>query len=218
MSDTGTRLDLIKPEDIVPGSPWMVGQPWMKLQLDEAIQTGIIKNTDSIKMDNDSRKAFKEGVLLDSSLNHAANSANKENKYFVPKKIIERECYSNYVYPPLKRGFRSFIRITALVITAVKKFKKGMVAYRTQINRPVSDGSTLESLKDPPAKFIVFTINKVCSYGLSSAFGNGIVLANKVDGNRFVTLDDRSLSLALEYVYRKTTAEVVHFQGKKLAD
>ena len=93
-----------------------------------------------------------------------------------------------------------------------------MVAYRTQINRPVTDGSTLESLKDPPAKFTVFNINKVCSYGLSSAFGNGIVLANKVDGNRFVTLDDRSLSLALEYVYRKTTAEVVHFQGQNQAD
>ena len=36
--------------------------------------------------------------------------------------------------------------------------------------------------------------------------------------DRRIILDDRALSYALEYVYRKTTAEVLEFYGEKLAD
>ena len=36
ISDTGTRPDLLRPEDIMPGSYWMCGMPWMKLEIEEA--------------------------------------------------------------------------------------------------------------------------------------------------------------------------------------
>ena len=63
-SDIGTRPDVLKPEDLVPGSTWMTGSPWMKLDIDSALNTGIIKKVDDIKMDNEARKSFKEGVML----------------------------------------------------------------------------------------------------------------------------------------------------------
>ena len=124
--------------------------PWMKLEVEEAIKSGVIRNVEDIKLDNESRKAFKEGVLLDSSLNYAANQTHDDPRYLVTK-TIERDKFSNYIFPPLKRSFRGFVRITALVLLAVKKF--GMVTARSLRNVPISDGSTIESLIDPPAQF-----------------------------------------------------------------
>ena len=124
--------------------------PWMKLEVEEAIKSGVIRNVEDIKLDNESRKAFKEGVHLDSSLNYAANQTQDDPRYLVTK-TIERDKFSNYIFPPLKRSFRGFVRITALVLLAVKKF--GMVTARSLRNVPISDGSTIESLIDPPAQF-----------------------------------------------------------------
>ena len=64
---------------------------------------------DYIKLDNDSKKVFKEGVLLDSSLSHVVNHMLDDPKYSVLKKIIDREKFSDYIYPPLKRSFSSFV-------------------------------------------------------------------------------------------------------------
>ena len=219
VSDTGTRPDLLKPEDIVPGSNWMSGLPWMKLNVEAAVETGIIKHIEDIKMDNDARKAFKEGVLLDSSLNYAAHSIDSDPKYIVPKKVLEREKFSNYVYPPLRRGFKSFVRITGLVLLAVKKFKQGLVIAKLSRNELVSDGSTLESLKDPPARFSVFGVNcEVAGQSLCSVYNVQGVSVAVSSGVKFVKLDERSLSQSLEYIFKKTTAEVLFFNGKKLTD
>ena len=214
ISDTGTRPDLLRPDDIVPGSEWMTGLPWMRLGIDDAMKTGVIKHVDEIKLDNEARKQFKEGVLLDSSLNFTVHSIEDDPRYVVPKKVLEREEFSNYVYPPLKRGFKSFIRIASLVLLAAKKFKVGMVRARTLRGETVSDGSTPDSLKSQPAKFSMFHVS-------SNSQSPSIVQmyrANLSTGVHHVLLDDRDLSRALEYVYRKTTAEFLHFNGVKLDD
>ena len=44
VSDTGTRPDLLRPDDIVPGSDWMLGRPWMKLDVKEAVDSGVIEH------------------------------------------------------------------------------------------------------------------------------------------------------------------------------
>ena len=134
----------------------MCGLPWMNLSIQDAINAGVIKSVDKIKLDNDSKKAFKEGVLLDSSLSYVTNQIPDDPEFSIAKKILERETFSGYVFPPLKRGFRSFVRITGLVLLVSKKFKQGMVAARSKRNLPVSDGSTMESFDDPPVKFSVF--------------------------------------------------------------
>ena len=104
---------------------------------------------------------FKEGVLLDSSLHTVLD----QEKSTLADKVVEREQFSNYVYPPLRRSFRSFVRIVAYVHLAVRKFKAMIERSRLSCNLPISDGSTMESLSLLPTKFAVFS---AISDGLSS--------------------------------------------------
>ena len=202
VSDIGTRPDLLRPEDILPGSAWMVGKDWMRLSIDEALESGIIKNVEDIVLDNESKKQFKEGVLLESSLNFASYSAtvNDTRKTFA-QKVIEREEFSQYIYPPLKRSFPSFVRITGYVLLAVRKFKKGVMLARSRKNIPITDAFMPKSVELPDPKFSMFNVN----YPLSSS------------SSKF-KLDARAISLSLEYIYQKTTSEVLHFNDKKFVD
>ena len=72
------------------------------------------------------------------------------------KKVVERESYSRYIYPPLKRGFRPTVRIIALVLTAIRKFKKGRLLSRKKNGEPVK--TKLAQLNFPPVKFKGFPL------------------------------------------------------------
>ena len=98
----------------------------------------MINNIEDIKLNNESKKVFKEEVFLDSSLNHMVNFVADDPRYLVPKKMLEREMFLDYVFPPLKRSFKSIVRITGLVLLAVKKFKQGMVVASSSRSDPVS--------------------------------------------------------------------------------
>ena len=99
----------------------------------------------------------------------------------------------------MKRSFPSFVRVTAYVLLAYNKFKRGMVISRQQRNLPVSDGSDIKSIELPPPRFSVF----------SSVVQN-------TSSKCMVRLDDKAISLSLDYIYRKTTLEVLEFNDKKL--
>ena len=95
------------------------------------------------------------------------------------------------------------MRITALVLLAVKRFKQPMVAARALSNEVVSDGSTLESMKDQPAKFSMFHVG--CIGQVSPSLLVSPVSVNVSHKTKGILLDDRALSRALEYIYKKTT-------------
>ena len=200
VSDIGTRPDILKPEDIMPGSDWLVGKPWMKWDTAKALETGTIKKVEDIVLDNEAKRSFKEGVMLDSSLNNLVHSAAvNDSRQSFAQKVVEREEFSTYLYPPLRRKFTSFVRITALVIVAYRRFKKGMIVARSRKNLSVSDASTIESVELPPPKFSIFTVD----------------IASSVPT---VIVDNRALSLSLEYIFKKTSLEVLKFNDKKLVD
>ena len=135
IADTGTRPDLLATEMIMPDSDWIRGRSWMNLSVQDAIKSGIIMNVNDIKLSNDAKKVFKEGIIYD------ALEESIDDKNFVTKealindledglhkfahvnsvdhsKTVQREIYSDYVYPPLKRSFRACVRIIALVLRA----------------------------------------------------------------------------------------------------
>ena len=209
IADTGTRPDLLKPEHILPGSSWLSGLPWMMDSVEQAIENGVIKSLNEIKLDDEAKKLFKEGIMLDSSLCMLTDI-----KATMPDKVVERERFSCYVYPPLKRQFPSLVRIIGYV--HAYKFKASMVRSRVAKGIPVSDGSSLESLKLPPAKFKVFTVTSNSSTSLSYVFNiHGVAVNTGSDVIKCVRLSDEMLSLSLQYLYRKATAEVIEFNDKK---
>ena len=72
-------------------------------------------------------------------------------------KIVERETFSNYLIPPLKRSFIPTTRIIAIVLKAVALFKKGMLLARVKAGKV--DMSELELLNFPPVKFTTFSVD-----------------------------------------------------------
>ena len=213
IADTGTRPELIKPEHLLPDSEWICGKDWMREPISSIIESGIIKTVENIKLDNDAKKILKEGIIMDSSL----NTVSKLDRSVVSKKVIEREEFSNYIYPPLKYRFPKFVRIVAYVHLAVRKFKQKMVTARIKCGKVVSDWSTPQSLVMPPPKFAVFNVftsvdgSKVCSLG--KLFN----VSNVNSSNRF-HLSDSALSLSLEYIFKKAGSELIHFNDKKFIE
>ena len=155
IADTGTRPELLKPEHLLPGSSWLCGLDWMREPLETAIESGAIKSVKNIKLDNEAKKILKEGIMLDSTL----NTVSTELKHSISNKVIERETFSNYVYPPLKWRFPKFIRIVGFILRAARKFKLGMVAARQRRGLLVSDGSTVKSLGEHLPKFKMFSVS-----------------------------------------------------------
>ena len=64
-SDVGTRPNLISAASVQPGSTWLKGKPWMLGWLEAAKEKGIIKHVEDIKLSNDGKKIFSEGVVFD---------------------------------------------------------------------------------------------------------------------------------------------------------
>ena len=217
VADIGTRPELLKPEQLMPGSEWLCGKTWMTEPISSAVSSGVIKGVNDIKLDNDAKKLLKEGIMLDSSL----NTVSSLNRATLSSKVIEREHFSNYIFPPLKWGFPRFVRITSWVLLAVRKFKLNMVRARERKGLPVSDGSSSESLRLPQPKFSVFNVFSVPSYddrALSKVFSvNGVKVLTKF-GVKSATLSDSALSVGLEYIYRKAGSEVLQFNDRKYID
>ena len=72
----------------------------MKKTVQDAIDMGTIKSTAEIRLNNDAKKLFKEGIIYE----NIENNVNIITKTTDNKKVIEREQFSNYIFPPLKRS------------------------------------------------------------------------------------------------------------------
>ena len=221
IADTGTRPDLLTVEMLKPGSEWLDGKEWMKRSVGEAIDMGVIKSTAEIKLNNDAKKVFKEGIIYEDFENFATvnNNMSHFTKTTDSQKIIEREQFSDYIFPPLKRSLRPTVRIIALVLRAVQRFKKLLVKKR--IKDGSVDKSELQNLNFPPPKFTSFSVLSgkaeitTITDSLVKVFGaNGF----QSKSEKKIMLTDEELSASLEYIFKKTTAEVLKFNDKKLVD
>ena len=119
-TDVGTRPELITAESVRPGSVWMQGKPWMNLEMEEAKKLGIIKTVEEIKLTNEEKKVFKKGIVYD-TFEEADPTVFSVTKIasFDKQKTKARQDFSKYIFPPLKRSFKSLVRITALVLAAI---------------------------------------------------------------------------------------------------
>ena len=65
-TDVGTRPNEITADSVRPGSVWLKGKPWMNKSVEQAKKEGVIKHVEDIKLSNDKKKIFGEGVAFDS--------------------------------------------------------------------------------------------------------------------------------------------------------
>ena len=121
-----------------------------------------------------------------------------------------------------------------MVLLAYRKFKRGMIAAKLRRSEIVSDGSKLEDLNFPPAKFIAFPLiigqnvqetfaeNNIENTKLTDFFKiSGITITTNIENknqSKILKLSEEALSASLEYSYKKATKEVLHFNDKKVVE
>ena len=126
-ADIGTRPNDVTADTVMPGSDWLQGKPWLKLSYDEMIKQGVIKTVSDIKLSNDAKKVMKEGMVFDQFDEKDYNLGILNINTIDIQTVAKFEAYSNYIYPPLKRSYRSTVKIVSLVLLAVRKFKKKLI-------------------------------------------------------------------------------------------
>ena len=163
----------------------------MSKPMDKAIQEGSIKVIEEVKVEGDQKQEFKKGITFDPEFmvrnkGHSFIAFTQAEKTLTAKLMAS----SNYVYPPLKRNFAKFIRVTAYVIKAANKFKN---LRKTQP----------EVKECGKVKFQVFA-NRNTLKGKKS----------KPNDQNLPRLSDLDLSRSLEYIFKKTTQEVLSLHKK----
>ena len=134
----------------------------MRCSITKAKELGVVKSVEDIKLTNDERKIFKKELVYDEFEDHTTNTfaVVKVNKIDVQKmKVLI--VFSNYIFDPVKRSFKSLVRITALVIVASKKFKR--LLLRKQIARGEKCVEDLKQIDFPEPRFSMFSTQEQVS-------------------------------------------------------
>ena len=218
-ADVGTRPDAIDVHSLMPGSPWLSGKSWMTKSYSEAINDGVLRTVDSIKLTNEAKKAVREGIVFDQFETELSYLAVTKVNTIRCDRVAEYEAYSRYIYPPLKRGFRSTVRITSIVLKAVRKFK-----YLRMKSKVRNGEATLEDVENQEneieaGKFAIFNCSRkegldydqIIAPDFSSLFNiYGVVLKS----GKSLRLSDGDISEGLKYLFKKATQELLHFERK----
>ena len=128
----------------------------MTRSYEEAVKQGIIKSVLDIKLSNEAKKVMKEGIVFDQFEADDDKVAVAKINLIDVKKVAEREAFSDYIFPPLKRSFRPTVRIISLVLLAVRKFKEGALKARIKAGKVRKE--ELDKLKPVNVKFSMFGI------------------------------------------------------------
>ena len=136
--DVGTSPEVITADSVKPGSIWISGHEWMKgsIEKKKSFREGIAYDL----FDESDQSVF--GILQVGKTDH--------------EKMSEILLSSNYIVNPLKRCFKSTLRITALCLFAYAKFKR--LLFRKKIEKGEIEVSELKSLDFPPPQYTVFLL------------------------------------------------------------
>ena len=67
-ADCGTRVDKVKLTDVGPDSKWENGDPWMTLEIQEAVNRGVLRPATSLRVSKDIEEKnvddFKKGLMF----------------------------------------------------------------------------------------------------------------------------------------------------------
>ena len=218
-ADIGTRPDTVSAITIHPNSEWMCGKPWMRLGYEEALSKGIVKKAKDVKLDQQSTKKFKEGLAEEAEYEREVKGflvRQSESSKSAAAKVVKCEAESSYVYPPLKYRFRRTVRTIACVLLAIRKFKLLRLEAKARDGIDVKDQQ--EELNQK-TKFRYFAVDEKEKAQLKEQFNvTGFSTSTGATADhrcRHFILTEESLSVALEYLYRKASSEVRRYVDKK---
>ena len=133
-ADVGTRPDKLKIQDVGPGSVWQEGYPWMRMDVEEAIEGGYIKPASSLRMTPEEENDFDKGMVYDKVPEILTRGHQVSQKRV--SKIEERAAQAEYLILPTAYTFPKLVRIHSMVFSFVSKCRRG----RKILSRLLAEG------------------------------------------------------------------------------
>ncbi len=135
----------------------------MTWPLSKAESENIIKPAQAIKLEDEEKKVFKDGIIFDEFSDDPSVFALTPKIKIDKKKLTERCVFAKYLFNPMNRSFRPVVRITALVLKAVRLFKIGRI--KSLIKRGEASNEDLEKLQPAPVQFSLPPIHSLLGGG-----------------------------------------------------
>ena len=122
-SDVGTRPGKVTAADVGPGSRWEDGDDWMKKELAEVLEMGIIKPATGLRIKDEEESEFKKGLIFEQvpEVLTRGHMINETRLGF----LEQRANLSQYLVLPTKFTFVKVVRITSFIMMFVNKTRKG---------------------------------------------------------------------------------------------
>ena len=119
LADLGTRPEKIKLSDIGPNSEWENGKHWMSLDVQTAVDQGILKPICELRgVEEKETDEYKDGLVFPKDLPDVLCNKVSTDRVDLLQQRIE---FSDYLIVPTKFGFRKVVRILALVFSFINK-------------------------------------------------------------------------------------------------
>ena len=189
-SDLGTRPSKVLESDVGPDSVWEKGLDWMRSDMDDVLETGIVTPAANLRLKEAEEDEFEKGFIFEKcpEILVRGHSAFVNDR---TKQLTSRAIFSNYVMMPNKHSFKKVVRITAWMFKMFKKQRKAAVCFDDH-------------------RFKMFTtVQEDDRLGATS---------HKAVGNNkcFDDINNEDISDALNYWFKKGTEEVKHFNKKEM--
>ena len=215
-ADIGTRPDSVKDTDVGPDSPWETGLEWMRNDLEDAFEADILKPAKDLRLNNNEEEEYDRGLIFEKCPEILVRGHSAFVTNIRVEKMASRAEFSKYIFMPTKFSFRKVIRVTATVLKYMKVLNPMMQTEEKHnfkmfiAKNGTSDQET--QVKTEESLFEHFVQN---DQFMGICWGSEKPLAN-VKGDAQVDLKDEDIAKALEYWYKKGSAEVQEFNKKEL--
>ena len=225
-ADCGTRPEKVKISDVGPNSRWESGEPWMNLDIAEAVSSGILKPALELRVSEEIEKDFNEGLIFGDkediiTRGHPIQTACTVTEARV-EKIRARAEFSDYLILPTKHKFLKTVRLYGYVIKFVTKARQGrkflgMLLGEARLWFSVFTSMVDNSTKDSCKQIRVLTAKQGEVPSCSEIINQfSLKTLSGASTENELILTDQVLHQALLYLYRKGSLEVKRFLSKKV--
>ena len=206
-ADIGTRPDKVKEDSVGPNSVWENGMEWMQDSFDKAIEMDIIKPAGSLRLKNDEEEEFEKGLIFEKCpeiliRGHSAFVTNRVDK------MLERATFSEYLFQPSKFDFRKIIRVTAIMLQYLRKQK-------VKLEKFFGNRHSFRVFHAKVGTDVKLSLQETGLYNFLAADTGGSA-GKEATESGILSITDEDISRAMEYWYRKGTAEVKEFNKQEL--
>ena len=210
-ADLGTRPKLVQLSDVGPNSAWEKGKPWMKEEIDNAVEKGILVPAKSLRLTDKEEDDYKKGFVYEKTPEILTPGHTVMMTKAGIEKVKERQEFSDYLIPPNKFKFERLVRIYSMV----RKFIKNSQSKRMQ--RKILDTSLRFQMffaNENEKNCLALILKKpvIDDYSVFSNLNVGMRKPGiQFKSKHFVDLKDEDISWSLEYLFRKGSGEIFKF-------